>query len=269
MARTARWFVVVFFWTSLCVAQTDQKIANINKKVLGKWWTADRKSYIEFGENGSCSEGDFYTGSWHVQKGKLFAWQTGDSFMCNSGALTLIGPDVFTRDHGMGGEPVKYYRELERRKPMPSLTLALARQLLAQNINLETANNTLLTCRACYDPKDKAENENAPLVSIYPGPLVPFLVRAGYIRNGGNRQVFTAKAKKSADYGPAGLRVANFSKPRILDAEMRDPRQVPIEYELTPTASTLPFFGKVQRIRSVARFSYENETWHVCIACQP
>ncbi len=92
------------------LAQTPQKIADINKKVVGKWWSSDRKSYIEFLPSGVCSEGTFYGGTWHIEEGKLGAWEQGKEFICLGGALTLIAPNILTRDHGMGGEPTRYYR---------------------------------------------------------------------------------------------------------------------------------------------------------------
>jgi hypothetical protein len=177
--------------------QTSQKIANINKKVVGKWWSSDRKSYIEFLPNGVCSEGAFYGGTWHIEQGKLGVWERGEDFICQSGVLTLIVPNILTRDHGMGGEPTRYYRGLQQPKPMPPLTLALAQRILIQNINMPTVNNTLLTCHACYDPMDKGDNDKAPLVSTYSVPLSQFLTEHGYIRTSGERQVFTAKAKRS------------------------------------------------------------------------
>jgi hypothetical protein len=82
------------------LAQTPQKLAEINKKVVGKWGTSDGKSYIEFLANGSCSVGELWPdGKWKVDQGTLGAWQQGDEFSCGSGALTLIGPNTLTRDY--------------------------------------------------------------------------------------------------------------------------------------------------------------------------
>ena len=93
------------------LAQTPQKLAEINKKVVGKWASSDKKSYIEFLANGSCSVGELWPdGKWKVDQGTLGAWQQGDDFSCGNGALTLIGPNTLTRDYGMGGKPEVFYR---------------------------------------------------------------------------------------------------------------------------------------------------------------
>src|ERR1035437_758604 len=94
------------------LAQTPQKLAEINKKVVGKWVSADRKGYIEFSADGSCSTGELGNdGAWHVDHNFLNApWSQSDDFTCGSGGLTLIGPNTLTRDYGMGGEPEKFYR---------------------------------------------------------------------------------------------------------------------------------------------------------------
>ncbi len=70
------------------------------------------------------------------------------------------------------------------------------------------------------------------------------------------------------DDGMAGLRFANFRNPHILASNITDPKQVPIEYDLVPTQITTSFFGKIQRVKSFASFSYENEAWRICIACR-
>ncbi len=54
------------------LAQTAQKIATINKKVVGRWVSADRKSYIEFSADGSCSTGELGNdGAGHVDHNVL------------------------------------------------------------------------------------------------------------------------------------------------------------------------------------------------------
>jgi hypothetical protein len=64
----------------------------------------------------------------------------------------------------MGGEPEKFYRgSANLPKPAGTLTLGAAQAVLNRQIDLPTANNTLSTCRACYDPSDKADNDQAPL----------------------------------------------------------------------------------------------------------
>jgi hypothetical protein len=91
--------------------QSAQKIADINKKVIGKWWSSDRKSYIKFLADGSCSNGELWPdGKWHLEQNTLDAWQQGEDFRCGSGALTLIGPNTLTRDYGMGGKPEIFHR---------------------------------------------------------------------------------------------------------------------------------------------------------------
>jgi hypothetical protein len=154
---------------------------------------------------------------------------------------------------------------------MPPLTLALAQRILVQNINMRTAHNTLLTCHACYDPMDRGDNDKAPLVSTYSVPLSQFLTEHGYIRTSGERQVFTAKAKRSkyyeVDEGFSGFRFVSFKNSRLLTSEIVDPTHVAIEYDFVPTELTMRFFGKIQRIKSFASFSYENEAWRICLAC--
>ena len=97
-----------------------QKIAEINKKVVGKWWCCDQKSYLEFFPDGACSEGAFYDGTWHIEKAELWAWERGKEFICVSGALTLIAPNTLTRDIGMGGVITRYYRGFQQPKPTVS-----------------------------------------------------------------------------------------------------------------------------------------------------
>lgn len=255
--------------------QTTQKLANIRKKVVGKWWSWDRKSYIEFLPTGACSEGYLYPGGkWHVEEGKLWVWPQGNSFICKSGALTLVGPNELTRDYGMGGAPEKYYRGIQNIPRIPTtLSVGAAQQILDQQINMTTVKNSLLTCVACYDPNDKEDNDKAPLISTVSGPLIPFLMQQGYIRantekHAANKLVFTGKAKRSRYYGRDGFRFANLRNPRILVAKIVNPRHVPIEYEFVPTELTMRLFGRVYRVKSFAVFSYGNDAWHVCIGCK-
>jgi hypothetical protein len=256
------------------LGQTAQKIAIINKKVIGKWVSADRKSYIEFRADGSCSNGDLgRDGKWEVEQDTLGSWQQGDDFSCGSGALTLIEPNVLTRDYGMGGEPEKFYRGAGNiPKPAGPLTMAIAERTLSQQLDQTTVNNTLLTCHACYDPDDKEDNDRAVAVSTYSAPLRKFLIEQRYIRVDGDRDVFTGKAKRSKYYGfnngVPGFRFASFKNPRILTSNIVDPTHVPIEYDLVPTEMTMSFFGKTQEIKSVASFSYENDAWSLCIDCR-
>ena len=274
MKRVQLTLVVIGLLTVPLLGQTAQKLADINKKIVGKWMSIDGKSYIEFFANGSCSEGALYPdGKWHVDQGTLGAWQQGEEFYCGNGALTLIGPNTLTRDYGMGGEPERFYRGSENRpKPVGALTVTVAQTVLNQQINLPTVNNTLFTCHACYDPSDKEDNDRAPLVNTYSASLSQFLIEHEYIRIDGGRQVFTAKAKRSryyaVDHGIAGLRLASFRNPHILTSKIADPTHVPIEYDLVPTELTTGFFGKIQRVKSFASFSYENGAWRLCIACR-
>ncbi len=160
-------------------------------------------------------------------------------------------------------------------KPVGPLTLAIAQSTLNEQINQTTADNTLLTCVACYDPDDKADNDNAVVVSTYSPSMNQFLTKLGYIRVASNQQgyteVFTAKAKRSKyydfnDHSP-GLRLANFRNPKILTSRITDLKHVPIEYDLVPTEITAGFFGKVQTVKSFVSFSLENDTWEICVAC--
>ncbi len=159
-----------------------------------------------------------------------------------------------------------------------TLTVALAQRILTQQINEATVNNTIFTCRACYSFDDKEENDNFVVVSTYPG-MNQFLRSQGYIRlNRERREVFTARAKRSkyfeahgdgyGGFGGAGLRFANFRNPRVTSNRITDPKNVPIEYDLVPTELTVKFFGKVQRIKSRASFTYEGRKWSVCIDCR-
>ena len=117
--RTLVLFLAVFLAVPL-LGQSAQKLAAINKKIVGKWVSSDGTNYLEFRADGACSDGAFYDSKWHIEEGKLFVWEKGESFMCDGGpggALTLIGPNVFTRDHGMGGDLVKYYRRPQNPRP--------------------------------------------------------------------------------------------------------------------------------------------------------
>ena len=266
--------LVAGFLTMHLLAQTPQKLAEINKKVVGKWVSSDKKSYIEFLANGSCSVGGLWPdGKWKIDQGTLGAWQQGDDFSCGSGALTLIGPNTLTRDFGMGGDPEKFYRGAGNLpKPVGPLTVIVAQRILNQQLDQTTVNNTLLTCHACYDADDKGENDKAPIVSTYSAPLSQFLMVEGYIRVDSGRAVFTGKAKSSKYYGyndgAPGLRFANFRNPRVLTSAIKDPRHVPVEYDLVPTELTARVFGKVQQIRATVRFSHKDGAWEVCLACR-
>jgi hypothetical protein len=257
------------------LGQTAQKIASINKKVIGKWVTADRKSYIEFSADGSCSTGELGNdGAWHVDHDVLQTpWSQSDDFTCGSGGLTLIGPNTLTRVYGTNGEPEKFYRGSAYVPKGPGvLTLGIARDVLNRQIDLPTVNNTLFTCRACYDSSDKGDNDRAPLVTTYSAGLTDYLIRLGYVRTIGDKQVFTAKAKRSRYYtlgqDLAGLRFASLRNPRILTSAIVDPHHIPVEYELVPTDVTTGFFGKTSVVKSFVSISYENEAWRVCLACR-
>lgn len=277
-----RWQVRKLLVTVLCATvlpvslpgQTAAKIAAINEKVVGKWWTSDKKEYLEFLPDGNCSEGTLWNdGQWHIEHGTLSAWAKGNDFSCTGGVLTLIAPNTLTRDYGMGGTPTKYYRNLKVPKAVPTLTVALAQQILNQQINEPTASNTVCTCHACYDPNDKEDNEKAVIVTTYPPALGQFLAARGYIRTVGQQQVFTAKAKRSRYYEVqqgeyAGFRFSTFRNPKILASKITDPARVPIEYEFVPTELTTAVFGRIQKVSTFASFSYGNEEWRVCIACR-
>lgn len=165
----------------------------------------------------------------------------------------------------------------QQRRRGRTLTLAAAQRVLNQQIDTGTADNVLFTCRACYNPDDKAENDNFPIVTYY-GSISQFLARKGYVRrNRGGEEFFTAKAKRSpyfeafgderGGFGGAGFRFANFKNPKITVTKITDPKNVPIEYDVVPTAVTQEFFGGTKRVRSKASFSYEDGRWNVCINC--
>jgi hypothetical protein len=274
MKRSGIALLMICVLTVPLLGQAPQKIASINKNVVGKWVSADKNSYIEFFANGSCADGDLSSdGKWKVEQNTLFVRESGGDFFCGSGSLTLIGPNTLIRDYGMGGEPEKFYRGAENRpKPAGVLTGTVVQAVLTQQINQTTVNNTLLTRHACYDPDDKKDNDRAVVVSTYSAPMNQFLIAHGYIRVNGEQQVFTAKAKRSRYYGlndgAPGLRLATFKNPRLLTNIIADPKHVPIEYDLVPTEITMSFFGKVQSVKSFASFSYENEAWSLCVACR-
>jgi hypothetical protein len=274
MKRAQVILLVVGLSTMPLLGQTDQKIANINKKVVGKWVSSNGKSYIEFLANGSCSVGDLSPdGKWHVEHNTLGAWQQGDDFSCGSGALTLIGSNTLTRDFGMGGDPEKFYRGAGNLpNPVGSLTVIVAQRILNRQLDQTTVNNTLLTCHACYDADDKGDNDKAPVLSTYSALLSQFLTEQGYIRVDSGREVFTGKAKRSKYYafndGVPGFRFARFKNPHILTSKIMDPNHVPIGYDLAPTEITEGFFGKAQSVKSFASFSYRNEAWEICITCR-
>lgn len=159
-----------------------------------------------------------------------------------------------------------------------TLTLAIAQRVLNEQINEGTADNILFTCRACYDPDDKSENYNFPLVTTYSPALSQFLVRKGYISIGKDgTEYFTAKAKQSSFFeafgdglgrlGGAGFRFANFRNPKITVNEITNPNSVPIQYEAVPTDLTKEFFRTNIIMKTTASFSFEDGKWSVCVAC--
>jgi hypothetical protein len=161
----------------------------------------------------------------------------------------------------------KYYRGLNGPKPVAALTLALAQQTLNQQVNAATPNKMLFSCTACWNPNDKGENDNAPLVSTGSDALTQFLIMRGYVRSSGGQLFFTAKAKRSTYYGAAGIgpafRFANFRNPRILTSQITDRTHVPIEYELVPTDLTMAFFHGPHKVSAFVSFTYENEKWEM------
>jgi hypothetical protein len=158
------------------------------------------------------------------------------------------------------------------------LTVAIAQRVLNKQINEASVNNMIFTCRACYSDEDKGENDNFAVVSTYPG-MNQFLRSYGYIRlNQKREEVFTAKAKRSKNFeaygngyggfGGAGFRFANFKNPRIMAGKITDSKHVPIEYDRVPTEVTMSFFGRAERVKSFASFSYEDGKWVICIECR-
>jgi hypothetical protein len=258
------------------LGQTAQKTTEMNNKVAGKWWLGNQKAYIEFLADGACSEGSFSPdGTWQVKEGRLKILESPrDYFTCDTGGgvteiLELVEPNKITLDHGWIDEvPTKFYRGLENLpKIRTTITVSEAKRLLVGQINDTTVHNTLLTCRACFDPNDKDENDRAVVVSTYSPSLMQFLLTHGYIRTSGDRQVFTAKAKRSQYYGRDGLRLVNFRNPIVQTTTIIDLRHVPIEYDLVPTALTMNALGGIRKIKSMASFKYEDEAWTMCIGC--
>lgn len=164
----------------------------------------------------------------------------------------------------------------QRRGKGRTLTTVAAQRLLNQKINEPSVNNMLLTCRACYSDEDKGENENFSVVSSYSN-ISQLLARQGYIRVGRNGEYFTAKAKRSTyfeaygdgygGFGGAGFRFANFKNPKITIKKITDLKNVPIEYDVVPTAVTKDFLGATKRVQATASFSYGDGRWSVCIGC--
>jgi hypothetical protein len=255
------------------LGQTAQTITEMNKKVAGRWWLGNQKAYIEILADGACSEASFSgpNGTWQVEEGKLKI--LGKYFTCDTGGvvteiLELVEPNKMTLVHGwIDEEPTKFYRGLQNLpKIRTTITVSEANRLLARQINVTTVQNTLLTCRACFDQNDKDENDRAGVVSTYPS-VMRFLLTHGYIRTSGNGQVFTAKAKRSQYYGRDGLRIVNFRNPTVQTTTITDLRHVPIAYDLVPTALTTNVLGGIRKIKSMASFKDEDEEWTVCIAC--
>jgi len=158
-----------------------------------------------------------------------------------------------------------------------TLTLAMAQRVLNQQIDEGTVDSVLFTCRACFDPDDKTENDNFPIVSTY-GSISQFLARKGYVRiNRNGEEFFTAKAKRSQYFeafgdgtgrlGGAGFRFANFRNPKITIKKIVNSKNVPIEYDVVPTAVTKEFLGAIKRVQSTASFTYNDGRWSVCIGC--
>jgi len=99
--------------------QANNRLAELNKKIVGKWFTGDRKNYIEFGADGNCSTGRLQpNAAWRVENDKLSMWAKGQDFRCGSGTLTLKGPDTIVRDSGMGGD-VEIFRRERKGTPAP------------------------------------------------------------------------------------------------------------------------------------------------------
>lgn len=270
--KTAQLIIVVLSVTaSTLAAQSTQKLAEINAKIIGRWVTADRKSYIEFYANGKCDTGSLWKdGQWHIDHSTLSGWEQGEDFSCGNGILSLVAPNKMSQDYGMGGEVTLFYRGAANVPKTPqALTLLAATTALRQHIDEATIRNMIFTCHACYNPSDKEDNDGAPIVSTYSEDLTNFLIAEGYIQILNGKQVFTSRAKRSRDYGDGGfgLRIAHLRNPRVLGTSIPDPRNVSIEYDLVPTEITAPFFGKTQRVRTSASFQYRNEHWEVCVGC--
>ena len=79
---------------------------------LGKWTTADGTRYVEFLANNVCVLGDLQVGNWVTSKEKSEVYFSGKNIMCGgNGMYGREADDIISLDHGMGGEPVKYYRK--------------------------------------------------------------------------------------------------------------------------------------------------------------
>lgn len=170
------------------------------------------------------------------------------------------------------------FAQKSKTKGTRTLTLAIAQRILNKQINEGTADNILFTCRACYDPDDKSDNDNFPLVTTYSPALSQFLVRKGYIRVGNDgTEYFTAKAKQSPYFeafgdgsgslGGAGFRFSNFRSPKITVSKITNPKSVPIQYEAVPTDLTREFFRTNAIMKTTASFTFDDGKWSVCIAC--
>lgn len=91
--------------------ESNPALATFLKRIHGKWWIRDRQKYLEFAEDGSCAEGSFYGGTWHVERGRISGIPRESQFNCSSGILSLVAPNRLTRDFGMGGDVETYYLE--------------------------------------------------------------------------------------------------------------------------------------------------------------
>jgi hypothetical protein len=261
-------------------SETAQGMEKGKRFFTGKWITRDRLQSAEFFPDGSCVITSHVTGSMDIDitmykgtvRGKSSISSDGNGIDC-AGEVSFgrTGPNRI--DYSVQHESISLYRgSANALKPAGALTQEVAQKVLNQQIDQSTANNTLLTCHACYNFDDKADNDSAVIVSTYSPSMTQFLIEHGYVRGYGDQQVFTAKAKRSRYYnyndGGPGLRFANFRSPRILTSRITDPKHVPIEYDLVPTEITASFFNGVQHIKSNASFSLEDGAWEVCIACR-
>jgi hypothetical protein len=159
----------------------------------------------------------------------------------------------------------------------PTLTRHVAEQVLKEHIDDLTVENSIFTCRACFDPTDKGENTKAPVVSTH-GGLNAFLRRHGYIRFvAGVGDVFTAKAKRSPYYvgqglfgrfEGAGLRVAHLRHPKLAARWSGPDSSASLEYDFVPTPPATPFFRRAYHIRSTVRFWSVEGHWLPCVGCK-
>lgn len=265
---------------SAVASETAQGIETGRRFFTGKWVTRDRLQSAEFFPDGSCVITSHVTGSMAIDitmykgtvRGKSSISSGGDGIDC-AGEVSFgrAGPNKI--EFAVQSETIDLYRgSANAPKPVGALTLEVAQRMLNQQINQTTVNNTLLTCRGCYDSDDKEDNDRAGVASTYSEPMNQFLIEHGYIHVDAGQEAFTAKAKRSRYYdfndGAPGLRLANFKNPRLLTSRITDPKHVPIEYDLVPTEITESFFGKIQEVKSFASFSYEDGAWSMCIACR-